>query len=85
MKGTSPAARGTIRVESIDVKPIGELGSAVSDAATTLRASRGRGRGRGRGRAGGRGGKRKRSGSEDEDDVGLALQTKSELHLCSAR
>jgi len=84
MKGTSPAARGTIWVESIDVKPIGELGSAVSDA-TTLRASRARGRGRGRGRGGGRGGKRKRDGSEDEDDVGFTLQAKSKLHLCSAR
>jgi len=65
-KGASPAARGTIRVETRDIKLGGELGPATPGHASS-RGARGRGGGRGRGRGAGRGGKRKRPGSEDDN------------------
>ncbi len=67
-KGTSPAAKGTIRVGNTDKKVI------VTPTFTPLNTTpdgrpRGRGRGSSRARGGGRGGKRKRAGSSDDGDV----------------
>ncbi len=67
-KGTSPAARGTIRVENTDTKPIG--GPTFTPSNTTPNGRpRGRGRGSSRARGGARGGKRKRAGSSEDGDV----------------